>query len=83
MSLVLTHHNTLKEAVIPQEHDGNEEEATTKAEDNEKTETMQNEMAEKLDVLMNMMFEYIKKSCYNEGMGSKRNIFTKHLLGVL
>jgi hypothetical protein len=29
---------------------------------------MQNEMAEKLDILMNMMFEYIKKACYNEGM---------------
>jgi hypothetical protein len=35
---------------------------------------MQNEMAEKLDILMNIMFEYIKKACYNEGMSCKTDV---------
>jgi hypothetical protein len=35
---------------------------------------MQNEMADKLDILMNMMFEYIKKACYNEGMSCKTDV---------
>ena len=44
------------------ERDGDEE--TIK--DEEKPKKMKNEMADKLDILMNMMFEYIKKTCYDE-----------------
>jgi ketol-acid reductoisomerase len=54
-----------------QEHDVNEE--IVKPEEDGKTEKMQNEMAEKLDTLMNLMFEYIRKTCYDEGISSKIN----------
>ena len=53
--------------LILQEHGGDEE--TIK--DEEKPEKMKNEMADKLDILMNMMFEYIKKTCFDQGMMSK------------
>ncbi|CAB3982532.1 RNA polymerase I-specific transcription initiation factor RRN3 [Paramuricea clavata] len=58
------------------------DEETTKTEDEEKTEKMQNEMAEKLDILMNMVFEYIKKACYNEekyNLDSASDLFDKLL----
>ena len=53
--------------LILQERGGDEE--TIK--DEEEPEKMKNEMADKLDILMNMMFEYIKKTCFDQGMMSK------------